>query len=77
MYVEKTKHSRDSVSSLSSYQRPNGAITAETIPRCIKTVLATSGIDTSVFSAHSTRTALTSSAIDQGCPIDVVLTQVG
>lgn len=49
MYVEKTKHSRDSVSSLSSYQRPNGAITAETIPRCIKTVLATSGIDTSVF----------------------------
>lgn len=77
MYVTKQKPPRDSVNSLSSYQRLNGAVTPETILRCIKTVLATSGIDTSVLSAHSTRAASTSSPIDQGCQIDVVLAQVG
>lgn len=66
LYVDKTKHSRDSVNSLSIYQRPDGGVTPETSPR-IKPMLATREIDTSIFSAHSTRAASTLSAIDQGC----------
>lgn len=76
MYVDKTKHLRESDNLLISYQRPHGAVTPETISRWIKTVLAASGIDTSVYSAHSTRAASTSSALAQGCPIDVILNQV-
>lgn len=40
-------------------------------------MLAASGIDSSVYSAHSTRAVSTSSALAQGCPIDVILKQVG
>lgn len=69
MYVDKTKHLRESDNLLISYQRPHGAETPETISSWIKTVLAASGIDTSVYSAHSTRAASTSSALAQGCPL--------
>lgn len=72
MYVDKTKHLRESDNLLISYQRPHGAVTPETISRWIKTVLAASGIDTSVYSAHSTRAASTSS----GVSIDLILKQV-
>ncbi|XP_061170177.1 uncharacterized protein LOC133179433 [Saccostrea echinata] len=77
MYVDKTKHLRDTDNLLVSYQKPHGAVTPETISRWIKSVLAASGIDTTVYSAHSTRAASTSSAVAQGCPIDVILKQVG
>lgn len=67
------KHLREFDTLHISYQRPDGAVTSETISRWIKTVLTASGIDTSAYSAHSTRADSTSSALAQGCPIDVIL----
>lgn len=64
-----TKHLRDSDNLLSSYQIPYGAVTPGTISRWIKTVLATSCIDTAVYSMNSTRAASPSPAIAQGCLI--------
>lgn len=40
-------------------------------------MLRASGIETYVYSAHSTRAASASSAIAQGCPIDVILKHMG
>lgn len=67
-----TKHLRDSDNLLSSYQIPYGAVTPGTISRWIKTVLATSCIDTAVYSMNSTRAASPSPAIAQGCLIDMI-----
>jgi hypothetical protein len=77
MYIEKTKCLRQSEKLLISYQKPYRAITTETISRWIKSVLTTCGVDITVYSAHSTRAASTSTALGQGCPVDVILKQVG
>lgn len=66
------KQNIDSNNLLSSYQIPYGAVTAGTISRWIKTVLATSCIDTAVYFVNSTRAASTSPAIAQGCLIDMI-----
>lgn len=67
-----TKHLRDSNNLLSSDQIPYGAVTPGTISRWIKTVFATSCIDTAVYFVNSTRAASTSPAIAQGCLIDMI-----
>ena len=41
-----------------------------------KNVLQQSGVDTSVYSAHSTRAASTYAVAAMGCPIDDILSQV-
>lgn len=53
-------------------KRPNHAATSQTIGRWIKQTLAASGIDTALFSAHSTRHASTSAAARAGVSIDVI-----
>lgn len=52
---------------------PHAPVTANTISRWIKTVLRLAGIDTSVFSAHSTRGAAASSAAAKGISVDAIL----
>lgn len=52
---------------------PYGAVTGNTIARWIKSFLKLAGIDTSVFSAHSTRGAASSLAIAKGLSVDTVL----
>ena len=42
---------------LLSYQKPHRPVSTGTIGRCIKVVLTQAGINTTAFSAHSTRTA--------------------
>lgn len=56
-----------------SYRKPHLAVTPSTIARWIKTILASAGIDITSFSAHSTRGASSSYAIEKGTPIDDVL----
>ena len=47
---------------LLSYQKPHRPVSTDTIPRWIKVVLTEAGINTAIFSAHSTRAASTSAA---------------
>ena len=52
---------------------PYSDVSANTISRWIKEFLKLAGIDTSIFSAHSTRGAAASSAAAKGVAIDSVL----
>ena len=51
--------------------------TAATISRWLKVTLAWTGMDTSVFTAHSTRSASTSAAKDSGTPINAIMSAAG
>ena len=58
---------------LISTRKPHKAVGEDTVGRWIKCALSQAGIDTSVFCAHSTRSASTSAAHSKGAPIDVIL----
>ena len=62
-YLKATENLRNSTRLLVSYIKPYRAVTSSTIGRWIKTMLGQAGIDTELFSAHSTRCASTSKAI--------------
>src|SRR6056300_808269 len=52
-------------------------ISRDTISRWTKNILNESGIDTSIYSAHSTRAASTSKANLRQVPIDVIMNNAG
>ena len=56
-----------------SYIKPHQPISTVTLSRWIKSVLASAGIDTSVFKTHSVRSAATSHAHAKGVPIAEIL----
>ncbi|CAK1579485.1 unnamed protein product [Parnassius mnemosyne] len=62
---------------LLTYRRPHKAATAQSISRWIKNVLAESGVDVTVFSAHSTRHAVTSAARSAGVSLDTIRKTAG
>ena len=49
-----------------SYCKPHKAVTSATIARWLKTILKRAAIDTSIFTAHSFRSAVTSAAHFKG-----------
>lgn len=53
-------------------KKPHEAVGGQTLSRWIKMTLAESGVDTKIFSAHSTRHAATSAAFRDGVSLDVV-----
>ena len=55
--------------------KPHNPLTSSTVGRWIKDQLKEAGIDTSVFSAHSTRGAAASKAASAGVPIQSILNQ--
>ena len=59
-----------------SFIKPYSAVTASTVGQWIKTLLGQAGVDTSKFSAHSTRVASTSKAA-VSVPVDVILATAG
>ena len=75
-YLKATENLRNSTRLLVSYIKPYGAVTSSTIGRWIKTMLGQEGIDTELFSAHSTRCASPSKAITS-VSTDVILATVG
>lgn len=77
-YLILTNNLRGSVKELfiSTY-RPFKAVKTETLSRWVKESLSESGIDTSIFSAHSTRHASTSAAKRSGVDIDLIRKTVG
>jgi len=78
VYIHRTAHLRDSTENLFiTYIKPHGKASKDTIARWIKTVLSLSGIDISVFKAHSIRSASTSAASELGVPITDILSTAG
>ena len=62
-YLKRTDILRGDVKQLFiSYTKPHKAVSPDTVSRWIKTTLVDAGIDTSKYSAHSTRSASTSAA---------------
>lgn len=56
-----------------SYVKPHKQVCTDTLARWIKSVLDSSGVDTSVFKAHSVRSASTSYAYAKGVPVAEIL----
>ena len=67
VYLERTKPWRKNEGQLLlSFVEPHQCITTQTVSRWIVEILTLSGIDTSIFKAHSTRSASASKASSQG-----------
>lgn len=60
-----------------SYIKPFKPVSTVTISRWIQTVMCQSGIDTDIFTVHSTRAASTSKATNNNVPINEILSRAG
>lgn len=78
-YLNKTEPLRkqDTQNLFITIKKPHHNATAQTISRWLKNVLRKSGIDTSIFSSHSTRHSSTSTAARRGINIDQIRTCAG
>jgi hypothetical protein len=77
-YLNRTKVIRkDEQSLFISYIQPHHKVSRDTISRWTKSVLESAGIDTTMFTAHSTRAAAASKAHQKAIPLDVILKTVG
>lgn len=78
-YLEKTKHLRNQSTNnlFITHKKPHHNASVQTIGRWIKTMLSKSGVDTSIFSPHSTRHASTSSAAAKGVCLDTIRIAAG
>lgn len=77
-YLNRTKSIRKrTIKLLISYRKPHEPISGQTISRWIRTTLMESGIDTSIFSSHSTRHASTSAAFKSGVNIQIIRKAAG
>jgi len=79
LYLDRTKDIRLSGTDqlLLAINSPFNPVTTQTISRWIKRVLLNSGIDSSVFSAHSTRHVATSTAAKYGVTLDQIRSRAG
>lgn len=78
LYLEKTESLRkDNNQLFIAIKKPHNEISTQTISRWIKKCLKNSGIDTSVFTAHSTRHAATSAALSKGIDLDTIRRTAG
>ena len=71
-YVDRTKNLSKSRQLLISYVSYK-SVSTKTVVRWLKEVLENSGIDTSVFKAHSFRGAAASAAFSRGCSLNEIL----
>lgn len=78
-YIKVTKNLRTSKSGrlFISFKKPYTAIGSQTISRWIKDILTKSGIDTNIFTSHSTRHASSSKAKAMGLNIDTIRRTAG
>lgn len=75
-YLSVTRDQRASTELFVSYTKPYRAVTPSTIGRWIRTLLGQAGVDTKVFTAHSTRGASTSKAFSS-VPVEIILKAAG
>ncbi|KAL0833066.1 hypothetical protein ABMA28_001178 [Loxostege sticticalis] len=76
-YMEKTQNLRKSDNLFISFRKPYNSVTSQSISRWIKDTLRDSGVDVSIFSAHSTRHASTSTAYNRGVNVDLIRNMAG
>lgn len=77
-YLQRTRHNRNSEKRLFlSYKSPYKAVSSQTLSRWVSDILSLAGIDTSVFSAHSTRHAATSAAKRDGISLALIRKTAG
>ena len=76
-YINVTKDLRLDDTLFIAIVKPHKAVGAQTISRWIKIILDESGIDTSIFTAHSTRHASTSCAATKGVDLNVIRSTAG
>lgn len=77
-YIQQTTKLRQNESNmLITFRRPHRQASCQTISRWIKDSLEKAGIDTQIFSAHSTRHAATSFAARKGVNIEVIRRTAG
>ncbi|XP_032237067.2 uncharacterized protein LOC116617948 [Nematostella vectensis] len=73
-YVQRTQTLRGQHTALLiSHAKPHNPVTNATVARWVKSTLQDSGIDTNVFSAHSSRTAAASCSASAGLPLQDIL----
>ena len=58
---------------LLSYIKPHNPVTKDSVARWCSQIMQLAGIDMSIFAPHSTRSASTSAAFRQGCPLQTIL----
>lgn len=77
-YLDVTKNIRKTNTDLFiSFKKPHNSVTPQSLSRWVKNTLQSSGIDTSTFTAHSTRHAATSKAYKCGVTIDSIRKTAG
>lgn len=77
-YIEATKLIRQEKDYLFvTWSRPHKRASSQTISRWIKCTLKTAGIDTSLYTSHSTRHASTSAAYRKGVPVEEIRRSAG
>ena len=77
-YIKKTASLRGEETRLFiSHVKPHKRVSRDTIARWLKLVMSKSGIDTSVYKAHSTRAASTSRAARGNLPVEDILKTAG
>ena len=77
-YMKKTETLRNGENKLFiSFIKPNKAVSRDTISRWTKQVLTNSGIDTKIFTSHSTRAASATKAHQKENPLDTILNTIG
>ena len=73
-YLARTKPKRGvHTRLLLSYIKPHNPVTKDSVARWCSHIMQQAGIDTSIFAPHSTRSASTSAAFHQGCPLKTIL----
>jgi len=77
IYLERTKDIRCESKWFISILGPHRTVSSQTISRWLKTVLETSGVDTSIFSGHSFRHSATSKASSAGICLDTIYKAAG
>ncbi|KAJ8921724.1 hypothetical protein NQ315_010634 [Exocentrus adspersus] len=77
-YLHKTQELRNTCNHLFvTHKKPHNKATTQSISRWIKDVLHKSGLDTTIFKAHSTRHAATSAAARKGVNFDSIRLAAG
>ncbi|CAH2086588.1 unnamed protein product [Euphydryas editha] len=76
-YIDKTSNIRKCEKLFIAYKKPHNYVSSQTLSRWIKNTLENSGIDISIFSAHSTRHAATSAAKRMGVNIETIRRTAG
>lgn len=76
-YLDQTSSLRKSNHLFVSTKKPHKLVGSQTLSRWVKTTLGLCGIDTTVFSAHSTRHASTSHAHSVGVSVDAIRNTAG